>query len=93
MITSPPAHPFAVLHIPSYQRHRTIKKLQQLLLIAGLACTAGGCVSTVVGVAGAAVKGTVKGTATVGAGAAKVSGKAVGALVSSDHADDESEGK
>jgi|GEM_PF-7006492 len=57
-----------------------MKKLQQLLLVTALTLAAGGCVSTALGVAGAAVKGTVK----VGAGVAKTGGKAAVAVLSSD---------
>ncbi len=64
-----------------------MKKPQQLLLIAAFSIAAGGCVSTTLGVAGAAVKGTVK----VGTGVAKAGGKAVGAVVSNDDDENESE--
>ena len=57
-----------------------MKKLPKLLLITTLTLTAGGCVSTALGVAGAAVKGTVK----VGAGVAKTGGKAAVAVLSRD---------
>ncbi len=64
-----------------------MKKLPAFLLITVLALATSGCLSTAVGVAGSAVKGTVK----VGAGVAKTGGKAVGAVLSSDSKKDESE--
>lgn len=57
-----------------------MKKLQQLVLISALSLSAAGCVSTALGVAGAAAKGTVK----VGAGVVKTGGKAAVAVLSSD---------
>jgi len=57
-----------------------MKKPLKLVLIAALTLTAGGCTSTALGVAGAAVKGTLK----VGTGVAKTGGKAAVAVVSRD---------
>lgn len=59
------------------------------VILTAIVCTAlGGCVSTVVGVAGTAVKGTVK----VGTGVAKAGGKAAGAVIGSgDEEETESE--
>ena len=64
-----------------------MKKLLQLLFVSALTLTAGGCVSTALGVAGAAGKGTAK----IGAGVAKTGGKAAVAVVSRDKDKDESE--